>query len=60
LKAKHEIDGYGPPGEKGETKIKMLEGAIKQIKGKIKAKQEKQAKKANQAKQGKKAKKRSN
>lgn len=39
LKVRHEIDGYGLPGEKGKRKIKMLEKAIKQIKEKIKDKQ---------------------
>ncbi len=55
LKAKHEIDGYGPSGEKGEKKLKLLDRTIEQMKEKIKAKREKsEAKKAKStAKQGK-------
>ena len=35
-KARHEIDGYGPAGEKGEKKIRMLEEAMRQMRDKIK------------------------
>ena len=34
-KARYEIDGYGPAGEKGEKKIQMLEAAMRQMREKI-------------------------
>lgn len=35
LKVRHEIDGYGVPHEKGEEKVKMLEGVIERLKQEI-------------------------
>ena len=35
LKTRHEIVGYGVPDEKGEEKVKMLEGFIERLKQEI-------------------------
>ncbi len=40
-KARLEIDGYGPAGEKGEKKIQMLEEAMRQMREKIRGRKTK-------------------